>query len=361
MPIVYKATNVVNGKFYIGVTKKTLKERIYGHFWAAANKSKMIFHRAIRKYGKDNFIFEKIDEYASHRDALSAEIRYIFELKPPYNVAVGGGIIGIEWSEKRRETTIRSMKAAWTLERRQHLSAMNKGKKPSASAIKNSAIARAGGYRAVICLDDGRVFKGLRAAEKFYGIKSNHIGTACSGVELSAHGKHFAYYSGPISDKKRLELLSSVLSLEAFRYEKIANSRRMPAVCETDGKSYSSAVSAAKAYGMSDGAIRLICKNGGKTLAGLSFRYADKDVVEKKRRSDEELKDIKRRQLAGLKKANIATQKKVMCQNGIVFDSITFAAAHYKLNMKCVSAAMQRNGKCGGISFKFVEPIKTVA
>jgi len=55
---IYLVTNIVNGKIYIGQTKR--KDRWYHHKWAAKNgrKNKMILHKAIRKYGAENFIYE---------------------------------------------------------------------------------------------------------------------------------------------------------------------------------------------------------------------------------------------------------------------------------------------------------------
>src|SRR5690606_41471619 len=60
--IVYKATNRVNGKMYIGITSQTLQSRKWKHFSDARLKvynSK--FHRSIRKYGEDGFRWEDID------------------------------------------------------------------------------------------------------------------------------------------------------------------------------------------------------------------------------------------------------------------------------------------------------------
>jgi group I intron endonuclease len=55
--IIYKATNLVNGKVYIGQTTMPLYKRKSSHI---RNKLKTGFAGAIEKYGKDNFIFEEI-------------------------------------------------------------------------------------------------------------------------------------------------------------------------------------------------------------------------------------------------------------------------------------------------------------
>jgi group I intron endonuclease len=54
--IVYKATNKVNGKGYVGSTTKTFTKRQHDHYKEAlCYDSQHAFHRAIRKYGWDNF------------------------------------------------------------------------------------------------------------------------------------------------------------------------------------------------------------------------------------------------------------------------------------------------------------------
>lgn len=51
---IYKITNKVNGKVYIDQSKN-IEKRWKQHLGA---KDNYLIHRAIRKYGKDNFSFE---------------------------------------------------------------------------------------------------------------------------------------------------------------------------------------------------------------------------------------------------------------------------------------------------------------
>lgn len=65
--IIYKVTNKINGKIYIGQSHMTLEERFnddfLGHFTKAFNTNKNnYFYNALRKYGKDNFTYEIIEE-----------------------------------------------------------------------------------------------------------------------------------------------------------------------------------------------------------------------------------------------------------------------------------------------------------
>lgn len=59
---IYKCTNTINGKIYIGYTKKSLQKRIIEHRCSAKNGSDYFLHKAIRKYGEENFLWEVILE-----------------------------------------------------------------------------------------------------------------------------------------------------------------------------------------------------------------------------------------------------------------------------------------------------------
>lgn len=62
--IIYKATNVVNNKCYIGKTTKNLKVRMYRHFFTAFDESSLNYNnkfmKAIREFGEDSFKWEII-------------------------------------------------------------------------------------------------------------------------------------------------------------------------------------------------------------------------------------------------------------------------------------------------------------
>lgn len=75
---IYKITNKINGKIYIGqVYNKTVLDRFNRHLKDATPDSRSYLHRAICKYGKDNFIVEQIDTATSLEELNQKEMYWI--------------------------------------------------------------------------------------------------------------------------------------------------------------------------------------------------------------------------------------------------------------------------------------------
>ena len=73
---IYKITNIQNDKIYIGQTIRPIKDRFHRHVNDAMNNIlDTHFARAIRKYGKDSFIIEVIDE-ATTQEELNQKEQY---------------------------------------------------------------------------------------------------------------------------------------------------------------------------------------------------------------------------------------------------------------------------------------------
>ena len=94
--IIYKATNILNGKKYIGQTTKSLSDRIVYHMRAARCKSPYIFHKALRKYGIKNFEWEILCECDTQTELNEKEKLLIDEnnsyygKQQGYNMTFGG-------------------------------------------------------------------------------------------------------------------------------------------------------------------------------------------------------------------------------------------------------------------------------
>ena len=91
---IYKITNTINGKSYIGQTIQNVKERFYQHCATKCSKAvlDMAIHRAIKKYGKSNFTVEVIEEVDSTNlnDRERYWIKYYDSYNNGYNSTKGG-------------------------------------------------------------------------------------------------------------------------------------------------------------------------------------------------------------------------------------------------------------------------------
>lgn len=73
---IYKVTNIINGKVYIGQSIRDIQQRFTRHINDALNNNlNTHFARAIRKYGKDSFTIEIIDT-AETQDELNQKEQY---------------------------------------------------------------------------------------------------------------------------------------------------------------------------------------------------------------------------------------------------------------------------------------------
>lgn len=91
---IYKITNKINGKSYIGQTIQNVKERFYQHCATKCSKAilNMVIHKAINKYGKSNFTIEVIEEVESTNlnDRERYWIKYYDSYINGYNSTKGG-------------------------------------------------------------------------------------------------------------------------------------------------------------------------------------------------------------------------------------------------------------------------------
>ena len=94
--VIYKITNLINGKIYVGQTVKTLEERFQKHCWGTTEKDKyhlnMAIKKAIKKYGKENFTIELIEQV--EKDKLDERevywISFYNSYQKGYNCTLGG-------------------------------------------------------------------------------------------------------------------------------------------------------------------------------------------------------------------------------------------------------------------------------
>ena len=94
---IYKITNKVNGKSYVGQTRKSISERIKEHvrnsLYSKDTASDTHLYMAIRKHGEENFSIEEIescqDDLLNERETFW--IAYFDTYNSGYNETIGGG------------------------------------------------------------------------------------------------------------------------------------------------------------------------------------------------------------------------------------------------------------------------------
>ena len=91
---IYKITNKLNGKGYVGQTTLTTKKRFLQHLREAKKeKPKTLISRAIKKYGEENFCIELLETAKTPEELSEKEKKWILlenTMKPNgYNVLLG--------------------------------------------------------------------------------------------------------------------------------------------------------------------------------------------------------------------------------------------------------------------------------
>jgi group I intron endonuclease len=107
MEVIYKITNKINGKFYIGKTKNI--ERRWNEHLSLVGKKRHPPYDSILYYGKENFIIEIVDKADSYliNDLEKAWIKKTDSINKGYNICEGGngGDTFTKRSNESKDTT----------------------------------------------------------------------------------------------------------------------------------------------------------------------------------------------------------------------------------------------------------------
>lgn len=134
--IIYKCTNIKNKKCYIGQTIITLNKRRQSHESKSFKKSdNTYFHKAIRKYGKEFFIWEVICKCDNKEELDEMEFHYIkqynsFVKDGGYNLTHGGDFNPMFYKEFRDKISKKAKGRTFkhTQESKNKISKFSKGK-----------------------------------------------------------------------------------------------------------------------------------------------------------------------------------------------------------------------------------------
>ena len=146
MGYVYKITNTVNNKSYIGISiHEPEKDRIQKHLSGHGNR---VIANAVKKYGRDAFTYEVLEENVFDEFLPDLEVAYIanFNTVVPngYNLTHGGDGAGPPSKETRRKISKSLTGKTLPAEHRRKISEGGKGKKRSAETRRKISKARMG-------------------------------------------------------------------------------------------------------------------------------------------------------------------------------------------------------------------------
>lgn len=92
MAFIYKITNDINQKVYIGMTERTIEERFKEHCreYKQRRCEKRPLYSAMKKYGPEHFHVELVEETNNPEEREQYWIKYYNSYKEGYNATIGG-------------------------------------------------------------------------------------------------------------------------------------------------------------------------------------------------------------------------------------------------------------------------------
>ena len=204
--IIYKITNKINGKVYIGQTKLSLDQRWRIHYSKDSGCSAL--KDAIIEFGKEKFSIEQIDYASNEYEGTEKENYWInfYNSKVPTGYNIKKGSIKLPYSEESK-IKMRKNHADFkgcnnpnfnkklSDETKLKISIANKGRVHSVEA-KESMKKNNPKRKIVINLDTGEQFNSSRDAEAYYKFAHGTISRVCRGEGHTAGGFRFIYKDG---------------------------------------------------------------------------------------------------------------------------------------------------------------------
>jgi len=381
--VIYKATNIINNKLYIGKTIYTMDIRKKKHLSSVNTKKKLNYHfyNAIRKYGKENFKWEVIDVANTEQELNEKEKYWIKELNAVspngYNLTSGGdGCSGYKHTEESKKKI--SLNNYWlgkegvnkgkkfSDEHKKKLSDLHKGKpnnivytqelintlrqqklgnkNPMYGKIPISA-------KKVIDMNTKEIYNSLHDAGKITGVNWTNIGDVCRGNRISAGGRDWNYIdiNGNIDEKilKRKIRHKKIYKAKMTEKGKILSSYviKKQVINLNTLVIYPSIADAERLCNCSN--ISLVCRGERNISGGYYWMYLE-DY--NKLNNPIELKEYKR---------NPINKRKVICINtNTVYDSLSDAGEKTNTSFKNISLVCLNKRKSAGKHPITNEPLK---
>ena len=190
--VIYKITNKVNGKCYIGQTVQGFDKRYAGEL-AKYTCSKHL-KSSIQKYGIDNFDICKIFDIAFSREELDIkEKSWISIYKATnreygYNSTIGGeGVCGFHHTEETKQK-LRKIFTGKFVGEKHHMYGKHHTEETKRKMVENRDYKTHGEHpnaQKIICITTGEIFGCVRDAQNYYHIHESNIVKCCKGKRKS--------------------------------------------------------------------------------------------------------------------------------------------------------------------------------
>lgn len=200
MGVIYKATCLISNRAYIGQTKRTLDKRRKEHEQMKGDYS---FHKALKKYGLDNFVWEIIEECPD--DQLDSReiywVNYYNTYYEGYNSTKGGDNANSldNWRQTHekevQQNALNGLKYAQQYRQKFPEEFSKQLTKAREKAIQSCS-------KKVCCVELNIIFNSLSEAERWSQTSQNpngrrcahqHISKVCSGKRKTAGGYTWKY------------------------------------------------------------------------------------------------------------------------------------------------------------------------
>lgn len=199
---IYKITNTVNDRLYIGQTKCTIKRRWDYHVNDKKSACKVL-SAAIKKYGPDSFTVEVIEEIEAETKQEMAEKlnslekayikSYNTQVPNGYNIHEGGSNA---WTapEHRKKGPPRK----WTDETREKFiktkTGMKYKEKSPEDYAENAERNSKTHLKPIKCNETGQIWNSVKECAEFFGIKPKQISRVLKGQRKHLRWKYsFSY------------------------------------------------------------------------------------------------------------------------------------------------------------------------
>lgn len=225
---IYKYQNLINNKIYIGQAID-IAQRRREHRYDASNSKRdnCIFHKALRKYGEDNFSFEVIEKCS--KDILNERERYWIEY---YNSIIPNGYN------------------------------MTTGGDSAQGEIFKKAVEQYDLYGNFI-----KEFDSASEAARQLNLFNSNITSACRGEYSQCGGFQWKYKD---DDSKKIALIAEAKGKIVVQYDKNMNLIKI----------YPSAKIASQETGVNVGGIRNCCNGYSRSSGGYIWMHYEKKETE---------------------------------------------------------------------------------